>query len=312
MTAVVGGFSEALWGTSLLRRITCRKCPYLTKTTPTRNYSVQHRMSKLRRCTISTVHPARLTSSDYHDLSGAVEAHFMQQGQLVARLPYIQKNKGFIPFPDGTRGFLYYQPHVPKHMAGAIRFRVTDSADAVGFCEGRDLVRPRGDPWGLPILSICRNVTTAGLRDILLRDGFLDRQTLQNIADFKLDRAFTRYNVVPSLGHEFYVDFAKTCFSIQAVGDEVIQPYNTRVLGDVSIKGSPYTGFAVCCFERAGPHEPRGLVLRVLRILEPVTCVVDGYQGLPMPVEGDLVRMKDGSPRIWNLDKPYNKPLQLL
>lgn len=58
---------------------------------------------------------------------------------------------------------------------------------------------------------------------------------------------------------------------------------------------SSLLGRGILCFERSTDpvHETtRTLLLRILKITEPVKCVIPGYDGhTPEPIEGDLVRV---------------------
>jgi hypothetical protein len=103
---------------------------------------------------VSTLNPCRLTLADVIDLSA--KASYTRYSCRL-QLRYITRGtKEFVPFPDGTHGFLYFAPgpaHAP--LAGEVRFRITPGTDPANFAEGRDLLLPNGlVPWTIPLVVI--------------------------------------------------------------------------------------------------------------------------------------------------------------
>jgi hypothetical protein len=103
---------------------------------------------------VSTLNPARLIPADAIDLSA--KASYTRYSCRL-QLRYITRGtKEFVPFPDGTHGFLYFAPgpaHAP--LAGEVRFRITSGTDPANFAEGRDLLLPNGlVPWAIPLVVI--------------------------------------------------------------------------------------------------------------------------------------------------------------
>jgi hypothetical protein len=103
------------------------------------------------------------------DLSLLLRANFSQLASSVrhsyeiTRLHYTShsglKN---IPFPAGTRGFLYYLtphdlPDPARSIAGQVRFRLTTSHLPESFAGGVDLSQPDGLPWCIPLHHIAHS-----------------------------------------------------------------------------------------------------------------------------------------------------------
>ncbi|KAF8960804.1 hypothetical protein BDZ97DRAFT_1921877 [Flammula alnicola] len=66
--------------------------------------------------------------------------------RLYYRTKFVGGKQRTIPFPQSTKGVLYYhQPPDDSEGRGQIRFRLCD--DVAQFPEGRDLELPNGTPW---------------------------------------------------------------------------------------------------------------------------------------------------------------------
>ena len=101
--------------------------------------------------TIQTLDPSRLRSSDFMDVSFAQYTRLCIGNQDPVALFYFGARR--IPFPDGTRGFLYYHSpgaSVPP-AAGELRFRLTSGNDPASFIQGNDLRMPNSLGWGIPL-----------------------------------------------------------------------------------------------------------------------------------------------------------------
>lgn len=92
-----------------------------------------------------------------------------------------------IPFPSGTRGFLYY--HLPSdrpRISGQLRFRLTPSDDPASFAYGHDLMQPRDrrythQPWGTHVLYLPDQMYYTGLLSQLVNEGLVEESLLETI-----------------------------------------------------------------------------------------------------------------------------------
>lgn len=135
-----------------------------------------------------------------------------------------------IPFPEGTRGFLYYLPpgseslttdrddtgrtsdielspfesveHDPDAV-GRVLFRITDNTDPSSFAAGRDLMQPGGiTPW----YAVPRK--GSGAWRLLLRDGL--------VTDYNKPRGTRRLttSIISALEEPFLFDLSNTEVSV--------------------------------------------------------------------------------------------------
>jgi hypothetical protein len=100
---------------------------------------------RLRRW-VSNLDPKAIREDDFVDLSGSrmARTHILGALQhLTYRLP------AAIPFPPGTHGFLYRDPHQEPSAAryARLKFRITKNASPASFFAGHDLRRPDGKVW---------------------------------------------------------------------------------------------------------------------------------------------------------------------
>lgn len=127
---------------------------------------------------IRTLDPARLSSTDYNDISGTKTPQFLFWDQRAERLRkfqiYFLKVRGeFIVFPENTRGFLYYD-----RKEGQLRFRLTKTKDPnSSFDSGKDLLLPDGRPWhSVPRFSNnTKKFSQLALITFLRQDGLISK-----------------------------------------------------------------------------------------------------------------------------------------
>jgi hypothetical protein len=129
---------------------------------------------------LSTLDPAHLTPADYISLS----YHTNPSLSFIPRtssfpIRFFRKNGEYQPFPQGTRGFLYY--HAPRQlppMAGAVRFRITPGSHPSTFPDGVDLLRD-GLPWEISLPTLAAAVGRKEvLREQLLLEGLVSQADL--------------------------------------------------------------------------------------------------------------------------------------
>lgn len=262
---------------------------------------------KYVRTSVSTLDPLKLRPSDFIDFSG-----LQQPSVNVDPICQLSFYKG-VPFPANTRGFIYYHPPPPgiNLLAGEVRFRLVENGDPECFERGSDLMSPTGLPWFIHFLALNNNKSYKGLRNIALRDELITPPLLEKCDSIEIRTA--RAPVIHSLGQPFPVSFDRrltvriladnaklvmiTSTFLDRRSDLVRFPYtgDARPLTNMSPCTHPNVGRGIMCFERSpfDYHEGRRtLVLRILKITEPVRCVIPKYDGhTPKPIEGELVRI---------------------
>lgn len=155
------------------------------------------------------------------------------------------------PFPTGTHGFLYFVPP-PKNvpMASEIRLRITTSHDPASFAEGRDLLLPNHTPWCIPLLNVARIPSSAGLKELLLRDGLTTTPILERCASIRAQGSrISTSRFIHSFGQNFALDFDKsTCSHFHILAPADVLPkivYDLFVDWRGSHKKTPYAGKAL-------------------------------------------------------------------
>ncbi|ESK86931.1 hypothetical protein Moror_3373 [Moniliophthora roreri MCA 2997] len=97
---------------------------------------------------------------------------------LAPHIPSLDTTDKQVPFPAGTRGFLYY--HSPKdepNIAGEIRFRVTGvetlrktapkQLHQEYFDNGYDLTLPNAMPWRIPLINLIANSPSVMVHNLI-------------------------------------------------------------------------------------------------------------------------------------------------
>ncbi|KAF9030170.1 hypothetical protein BJ165DRAFT_1411436 [Panaeolus papilionaceus] len=102
---------------------------------------------------------------------------------------FIHEGRVHLPFPDGTRGFLYY--HTPANrprISGQLRFRITPSDDPASFPCGYDLDTLRTThslpyPWNVSILKLVGGQHYTNLVSQLVSEGLVEETLVQSGGD---------------------------------------------------------------------------------------------------------------------------------
>jgi hypothetical protein len=136
-----------------------------------------------------------------------------------ARLYFYGTYHGLNRFPEGTRGFLYYNPPkvgVPL-AAGELRFRVTPGNNPASFVQGSDLLLETGLPWSVPLLAMVEKSETVKqgrhyqpIRQLLLDDGFITPALLETCAALVNSNRRQPYRgsrIIHSFGQLFHITF---------------------------------------------------------------------------------------------------------
>ncbi|KAJ7278235.1 hypothetical protein C8J57DRAFT_1713148 [Mycena rebaudengoi] len=267
---------------------------------------------------VSTLNPALLRLTDFLDISNHVRFSISftvrPSGGRGCDLPYAFLQGKRIQFPPHSHGFLYYHSD-PKAspMAGSVRLRATTSNTPSSFPQGHDLLLPSGMPWQIILPQIAARRTYTRLRDQLLLEGMATEELLSRCRTVFA----TRDRIIPeatvfSLHHPFMVYFQQQ-LSLTIVGPTAAVPvrmdvFNERDSGQVIY---PFAGSAVACFERSTLPEHVGnrvLLMRILKILVPVTCTIPNYAGgVGWPKEGEYLMVsrynRPKSPWSYDVDR---------
>ncbi|KAJ7641517.1 hypothetical protein FB45DRAFT_900396 [Roridomyces roridus] len=265
---------------------------------------------------LGTLNASKLQRTDFASLSNQrwPTVSFVPPNIQTPRLPsfplrYAKKAGQALPFPEGTRGFLYYKKQLHlSPLAAGVRFRVTTGSHPSTFHDGHDLLLD-GLPWQIPLHNIATVVGGSGyasLRNQLLRESLVDETQLERCKALtpnkkRLDHRLTVY----TLNQPFTVDFSKTQFALIAGNSAVKVWQYAYTFADNRAQYRPlirpYTGSALAQFERSTLPEHNSnstLVMRIVTMLQEPECVVPGYDGyIPVPRAGELVHRPMGHGR---------------
>ncbi|GLB43324.1 hypothetical protein LshimejAT787_1302250 [Lyophyllum shimeji] len=246
---------------------------------------------------LQTLHPERLKPSDFIDVSNREKFPVYLDGDRT-HISYTSFAARRIPFPPDTRGFLYYHHDCDlPPTAGEIRLRLTAAPDPRLFEDGRDLVGPRGvEPWSIDLFQMMEPAY-APMRNMLLREGLCSPSLL-----YELEKGFTGHRPMNDVQKLYYLeqpfvaDLGCWNLTLRVFGPSSISHVSVqRLFMDfrASHQSLPYSGRVLLRFERSTLPEHDGtntLVIRVLKVLEPIKCRIPGYDmRLPIPEAGKLV-----------------------
>ena len=136
-----------------------------------------------------TLDPEKLSSLNYfpRDISSTQEVsytvgtrHTFLRGVSIR---YTTLGRRYLPFPNNTRGFLYYQSPKPGNpdFSGSLRFRVVSEQGPNSFAQGVDLKLPSGNPWQIHLYTAVTTLRHAGLVFKLLEDGLITSSVVEKI-----------------------------------------------------------------------------------------------------------------------------------
>ena len=242
-----------------------------------------------------------------------------------------------IPFPPDTKAFLYYSiPSGKPRIAGELRLRVASSDDHASFESGSDLLGKDGHPWTRPLYYIPQ-----------VYSPLYEKLREENFVSDDLDRVLSPFLTVhPSNYHRphlytlndpFIVDFNITRLSLFIITEQGMQIlpfqgvfYESR---NDFIHRRPYTGAYISRHSYIDPHESvllgsalarferstlpehkdaRTVVLRFLKIITPVKCVIPSYDDyICPPKEGELYRRSKSARKldqsVWSVNIDQTK-----
>ncbi|KZP28515.1 hypothetical protein FIBSPDRAFT_1039621 [Athelia psychrophila] len=270
---------------------------------------------------VQTLDPTKLLSSDWLDLSRLSTATVDVKGAQV-QLTYFKRR-----FPDNTSGFLYYHSSPgASHFNGDVRFRVTPSKDPSSFASGHDL-EFNMTPWRRTLANIAVNdKDAAGFQGLITSSNIVSPTVLDAFKQMLITEASTRPGTglhpgtqyIHGLEQNFLVRFDKPTQGLFVVGKDAIQrvsSYDLDAFVDseqpVAESGQqfrPWSGSAYCRLERSA-HDANTVVMRVVQLTSPPVAPED-YKGLPIPQEGELVRLQSGE--AWTFAAEDGSALRLL
>ena len=222
-----------------------------------------------------------------------------------------------LPYPPNTKAFLYYftPPEKPR-IAGELRLRVASSDDPASFESGSDLLLPNGQLWSRPLFVLPKYYFPlyAKLRDELLVPDDLDTALSTMPSEYPI---YHRKQLLYTLNDTFILSFGgfgQILLVITEQGTQRIVFHRRFVDSRQMYRCAPYTGAytnhllsrsyincshefvgsALARFERSTLPDHKGtrtIVLRFLKIIIPVKCVIPNYDGhICCPREGELHR----------------------
>ncbi|KAF8161958.1 hypothetical protein K438DRAFT_1942224 [Mycena galopus ATCC 62051] len=301
---------------------------WITSQIFTRRYTISittHRLRSPRMPSqhlLSTLNPDLLVAQDFMDVSrlAGVAVRFPNSPNATkGRFCYrFEKDGSRIPFPDHLTGFLYYHRH--PHSApleGGIRFRVTPDNAPSSFHRGADLLLPSGAPWQITLPQVACRLQNERLCLQLLEEKLVTHQQISwsrkifgTVQGNR--RVIAAEHLLFRLTQEFAIKFTRE-LQLSVVGPTALHDlrchlFRTRQRPDFF----PFTGSAIARFEPSTSPEYAGrrvVHFRILKIISPVTCLADGYQGLVLkPEEGQLLvhSIHRRPPKPWSYDIDEN------
>ncbi|KAI0328816.1 hypothetical protein GY45DRAFT_1325811 [Cubamyces sp. BRFM 1775] len=218
-------------------------------------------------------------------------------------------------FPADLRGFFYYYtPRGPApRTAGEVRFRKMSSSQPWKFAAGADLKLANGLPWCVELPTIAAFDQYRALRDILLRDGFVDEKTMKIAAEMGTARAQRKKTapLIHGFGQPFYLNFGDKVHQWTFMGSERLcfaRPvFNlTTFKVDGERTPPPWLGSAICTFTKSkAPNHKNSRVINVS-----VVSVVDPFRRNPDFPE-DLYEITPKPPRLNHIVRRALKPWAL-
>ena len=240
-------------------------------------------------------------------------------------------------YPPETNAFLYYFMSSEKpRIAGELRLRVTSSNDVALFESGSDLLRPDGQIWFRPLHNLSKFYPP--LYEKLWEDQLIPDDLDRVLATLSSRRySYSRSHFLYTLNDTFILDFSRRQHVFSTITEQGVHrlPFNYIFFDrrDISNK-RPYRGAytshhllkliiniyidysheflgnALVRLERSSLPDHKGtrtVVLRFLKIITPVKCVIPQYDGyISCPKEGELYQRRHArskaSQNVWSVN----------
>ncbi|THH13840.1 hypothetical protein EW146_g6422, partial [Bondarzewia mesenterica] len=265
-------------------RVSARRL-LIKENSPLEGYQVKPLSHKIpMRWYIRALDPQRITSSDFHDISGLFYVKFFVENLEETPQKIVYEATGGSPFrqlcfPPGTHGFLYYHRQTGIEE-GQVRFRITKDANPTSFAEGEDLLLRKGFPW---YISGSR-LRSSGLGSLIPKDDGAAKPEMVPAEH----QDVTRYDRLPfvyrtqnrpmfAFGQLFSISFSSLCNHVWIGYGERRRRFRLRHPLFVPNEGRPqtiYDGIGLCCFEPSPLPKDQGsiaIVLRLCKIISPIT-----------------------------------------
>ena len=229
-----------------------------------------------------------------------------------------------LTYPRGTRAFLYYfTPQDKPRIAGELRLRVPSNDNPASFESVSDLLKANGQIWSRSLTTVSKFYIPLyeKLKEELLVPDHLDA-VLSTFPNKFSKRLFNRSELLYTLNDTFIVNFSaskQTFIAITEQGMETLEigglfseeaeqellfftGESPSLASSTFMALNEFVGSALARFERSTlpDHEgTRTIVLRFLKIITPVKCVITDSI-IVQPEEGELHRR---FPRSRNTDQ---------
>ena len=211
-----------------------------------------------------------------------------------------------VAYPPDTKAFLYYTvPSERPRIAGELRLRVTSSDDPASFASGSDLLQINGQPWSRPLIVIKIFLSHyAKLRE----DGLVPDNLDSILSSFPEKWLRHSSQILYTLNDTFIINFSRHVQFLSVITEQGMETLGFHFIfldSRVLVRRTPYTGaYTNHCsqidnsdasigsapwFDLNVQHFQRTFVLRFLKIITPVKCVMPLYDGyVKCPKEGEL------------------------
>ncbi|KAJ7652379.1 hypothetical protein DFH06DRAFT_1205992 [Mycena polygramma] len=267
--------------------------------------------SKLR--VISTLNPRLIKSSDrvyIFPLQQQFYASFISSS-TTALVPYYRiSTTQMMPFPDHSSGFMYYHnPPQATPLEGSVRLRPTPDERWESFFYGKDLTLPSGAVWELNLPQLACRKALSPFCDQLLYDKLVTHEQLARCRELFANTTVTPSLTLFRLEQEFPVNFGRT-INLSILGEALHRLALTTVFTETvdGVQTFPWRGTALAHFEASTRPEFAGrrvIHLRIVKIIKPVKCTLDGFEGRMIePKDGELLTLsrRGMTPEPWACD----------
>ena len=131
-------------------------------------------------------------------------------------------------FPAEASGYLYFKPPEPHRPAVSAEIRFRPATTPEMFATGKDLEKPDGEPWGLPLFTLF-DTGFRPLYEKLVEDGLVTQDVQQALISLSSSAKFRTFilghrrcgspPVLHNLSDPFTIDLSTFCLSLFALTD---------------------------------------------------------------------------------------------
>ncbi|KAJ6546023.1 hypothetical protein DFH09DRAFT_1171811 [Mycena vulgaris] len=257
--------------------------------------------------TVLTLNPSLITPTDYLDIS--------QRKSITIRFALAHPSgRSMLRYYSGASYTIAPQPYASP-LEGGLRFRCTTGNSPSSFHRGHDLLATTGFPWHIPLPQLACHTGYAWITKQLVYENLVTQKQLAQCQSVfgHCDSRWPHLTLF-RLDSTFLLDFWKPLF-LTIVGTTLHRLLISTLCRDDAggISVFPWTGSAIALFEPSSLPEHAGrrvLHIRIVKIIQPAVCTVEGYKGrVVRPEEGHLftVRPHGGPPEPWAYDIDHKK-----